>query len=680
MHGGQPPRSRRVFAVGAILAVTGFVGTGFSPATSAQYFTVTGHVSLGTPGQPAGAGDVEIGWGPVNSDPDPVDATATDAAGNYSLTLPAETGFGIHFRYTGTGGFLSPWWTPNAYATGVYASYVGEAATVSLPSEKPTVADITLPVPASISGTLGHSPGLATTPQPSILLTRNTELNPGLSSNPYYHADQAYANLNPDWTYTVGGLYPGTYTGVFSSMEDVRATSTWAHLGSTATNPTENDSIVVHAGQSLVAVNGYTFQGASIHGSVTCPACTVGGTTPAQLEYQVVDVWRQEASGAFSLYPDGMRIDSGRAGDDYVAYPLPPGTYRVRLQAGADGYASTEQITVAPGDDIDEPLTIELPPTTRLAGDDRFATSVAISHNGLDPAKAFSPGVPAVYIANGYNFPDALSAGPAAAAQHAPLLLVAPNAIPASIQSELMRLKPKKIVIVGGTATVSTAVQSQLQSDVSSPADVVRVAGPDRFATSRALAAYAFPHGAQTAYVATATTFPDALSAGSAAASAGGPLVIVDGSASTVDAATRTTITALHPTKVMVAGGEAAVSAGILDSLSRLPGVAVKRLAGRDRYETSEEVVGDAFDQVSPSTGFARTSTFAFLALGTNFPDALSGGALAGALGAPLWVTPSSCVPRVIIDQLADLNVSRVVILGGTSALGASVSSLTECG
>lgn len=679
MHRSQAPASRLVLAVAAIIAVTVLAGTGFAPASTGQYFTVTGHVSLGSPGVAAGAGDVEVGWGAVTSNPDPSDEAATDAAGNYSLTLPAGTGFGIRFRYTGTGGFLSPWWTPNASASGQYASYVGEAATVSIPSSSPTVADITLPAPASVSGTLSRSPGLAHTPQPSVVLTRNTSLNQGL--NPYYHPDQGYANLNPDGSYTVTGLYPGTYTGEFGSDEGIGLTSTWAHLGSTATNPTENDSVVVKAGQAVTGANGYSFLGAAIHGNVSCPGCKAGGVTRSGPDTEWLQVWRQDKGGGFALYLDGTRgLVPRLAGDAYATLPLPPGTYRLQLRGGAVGYAISQPITVAAGDWIDQPLTLALPPTTRLAGDDRFATSVAISRNALDPSKAFSPGVPAVYIANGYNFPDALSAGPAAAAQHAPLLLVASTAIPASIESELVRLKPKTIVIVGGTATVSAAVQSQLQKYVPAPPDVVRVAGPDRFATSRAIAAYAFPHGAQTAYVATAATFPDALSAGSAAASAGGPLLIVDGSASAADAATRAALSSLHATKILVAGGEAAVTAGVTDSLGRLPGVTVTRLAGRDRYETSESVVGNAFDEVSPTTGYAHTSAFAFLALGTNFPDALSGGALAGVLGAPLYVTPSSCVPATIISQLSDLEVSTVVLLGGTSALGVPVSTLTECG
>ncbi len=94
--------------------------------------------------------------------------------------------------------------------------------------------------------------------------------------------------------------------------------------------------------------------------------------------------------------------------------------------------------------------------TERVAGPDRYATAAAIS------VVAASPGVPTVVIASGTGFADGLGAAPAAAALHAPLLLVQPAGIPAATATELARLKPGRIVIVGGTASVSPAVAQAL--------------------------------------------------------------------------------------------------------------------------------------------------------------------------------------------------------------------------
>ena len=93
---------------------------------------------------------------------------------------------------------------------------------------------------------------------------------------------------------------------------------------------------------------------------------------------------------------------------------------------------------------------------TRRAGPDRYATAAAIS------AGAFSPGVPVAYVALGTNFPDALAAAAAAGHLGGPVLLVTTDTIPAATAAELARLKPGRIVVVGGISVVSDAVLAAL--------------------------------------------------------------------------------------------------------------------------------------------------------------------------------------------------------------------------
>jgi putative cell wall-binding protein len=95
-------------------------------------------------------------------------------------------------------------------------------------------------------------------------------------------------------------------------------------------------------------------------------------------------------------------------------------------------------------------------PVTRLSGTDRYATSAAISR------VSFLPGVDAVYITNGEKFPDALSAAPVAGMQDAPVLLVNAGSIPAEIQTELRRLNPTRIYVLGSSESVSGAVMTAL--------------------------------------------------------------------------------------------------------------------------------------------------------------------------------------------------------------------------
>ena len=93
----------------------------------------------------------------------------------------------------------------------------------------------------------------------------------------------------------------------------------------------------------------------------------------------------------------------------------------------------------------------------RWWGPNRDATAVAVSQAN------FGPGVPVVFIATDRNFPDALAGGPVAARLGGPVLLVT-SVIPSVTATELSRLKPRRIVILGGTGVVSATIASALWS------------------------------------------------------------------------------------------------------------------------------------------------------------------------------------------------------------------------
>jgi len=195
----------------------------------------------------------------------------------------------------------------------------------------------------------------------------------------------------------------------------------------------------------------------------------------------------------------------------------------------------------------------------RLAGADRFATSAAVS------AAVFEPGVP-VFAATGGNFPDALAGGVAAGVAGGPVLLIGDD-VPASIQTELDRLGSDRVTVLGGEQAVSAGVADQLAAD---GADVVRVAGADRFATAAAVAEVAFPQGAGTVYVATGAAFADALAGTPVAALSGAPVLLV--TSDDVPASTAAALDWLDPTRVVVLGGTAAVSDDVAEALNASAG------------------------------------------------------------------------------------------------------------
>ena len=99
---------------------------------------------------------------------------------------------------------------------------------------------------------------------------------------------------------------------------------------------------------------------------------------------------------------------------------------------------------------------------SRLAGANRYEAAANVS------ASRFSPGVEVAYVASGRVFPDALAAGPVAALDRGPILLTNTGRVPRVTADELERLQPKRIVVLGGEATVQWYVQTDLSPYVAS--------------------------------------------------------------------------------------------------------------------------------------------------------------------------------------------------------------------
>jgi putative cell wall-binding protein len=296
----------------------------------------------------------------------------------------------------------------------------------------------------------------------------------------------------------------------------------------------------------------------------------------------------------------------------------------------------------------------------QISGTDRFAVAVAIAQ------EAYPSGADTVYLATGTGYADALSAGPAAVKDGAPLLLTLPDALPQNVSDEISKLGAKNVVIVGGPNSVSSGIESQLASR---GLKVARIGGADRFEVSRNVAQRAFGGGASGAYVATGLNFPDALSASGAGGHNGEPVLLVNGTLPTVDGDTAALLKNLKVAKVTIAGGPNSVSTGIQGSIDALAGVSVTRQSGDDRFEASLAINEAAYG----------TSERVFFATGLNFPDALAGSALAGAKGAPLIVVPGNCVPQDVKLSFVAFDNVRVTLLGGPNSLGAGVKSLTSC-
>jgi putative cell wall-binding protein len=161
-----------------------------------------------------------------------------------------------------------------------------------------------------------------------------------------------------------------------------------------------------------------------------------------------------------------------------------------------------------------------------------------------------------VYIATGEDFPDALAGAVAAAHDRAPILLVTRDRVPASVASELQRLDPNTLVLLGGTAAIASSVKSDLESLTG--ASVQRLAGGDRYATAAAISAASFGSDTRVVFVTTGNNFPDAVAGAPAAHRLGAPMLLLQ--SDTVPLPTALELDRLRPEIIVILGGEAAIS------------------------------------------------------------------------------------------------------------------------
>jgi len=176
------------------------------------------------------------------------------------------------------------------------------------------------------------------------------------------------------------------------------------------------------------------------------------------------------------------------------------------LPGGDTVYVLGGDLALSP--EVDNQLSFLGYKVVREAGVDEYATAVAIANQLGDPSTVFE--------ATGLNFFDALSAVPAAIADHGAILLTAGNVQAPETAAYLSQFHPSVRYTIGGSLAAGGADPG-----------ATNVSGVDLFATSADVAARFFP-GATTFGVATGATFPDALSGGGYMGTVGGPMLLVN--------------------------------------------------------------------------------------------------------------------------------------------------------
>ncbi|WP_370365048.1 glycoside hydrolase domain-containing protein [Catenulispora sp. GP43] len=317
----------------------------------------------------------------------------------------------------------------------------------------------------------------------------------------------------------------------------------------------------------------------------------------------------------------------------------------------------------------------------RLAGFDRDITAVLASIRTFDChgcANAGRDQAKAAVLSRDDTFADALGGSALAAQADGPLLLTGSKAMNPSTMKELHRiLTPGSTVyLLGGTQALSPAVENAIAANGFVPR---RVAGPDRFATAVSIAHTISPNGPPSSVlVATGTDFPDALAAGAAAGALGisaqsatppsAGAVVVLSNAGVLPPATKAYLSGLDPNVTRMYGiGGKAVAAVHASFPSWHDWTTFTPLFGADRYGTAAAV----------AARFSYLPTSVVVASGMNWPDALSGGAMAAHRAVPLLLTDPKVLPGPTGYYLGAKSnpITTATLVGGTAAISPAAAT-----
>lgn len=184
---------------------------------------------------------------------------------------------------------------------------------------------------------------------------------------------------------------------------------------------------------------------------------------------------------------------------------------------------------------------------------------------------------------------------------------------------------------------------------------VARVAGASRVETS--VAAFSQVKNQRVAVLATGRDFPDGLVAGSLAGALKSGVVLTTSGG--LEPVVLSALQAAGTRKVYIVGGSSVVPLAVEQDL-RAAGITVERLAGADRYATSEAVNAKVLSL------YGGGAAIGLYASGANYPDALAASGVAGRLGGVLnLVRPGSAV-------VADSVAKRHVCVGGPACVAAN--------
>ena len=214
----------------------------------------------------------------------------------------------------------------------------------------------------------------------------------------------------------------------------------------------------------------------------------------------------------------------------------------------------------------------------RYGGADRYAVAVEAAKANFAESKT-------ILLVNGLASGDALSASNVSQGTM-PILYTKADKLAKVTADYLAQAKPEKVIIVGGPASVTPAVEQEIKT-LSANTQVERIGGANRYAVNaKTLAGY---KDYTNAVITSGDAFADALMAVPYAKSVNAPVLMVK--KDSVPNETKASLTAAKNLKTLtIIGGPGTVTDATKLALEGVTRLNAKRVSGKDRFALSAEV------------------------------------------------------------------------------------------
>ncbi|HDO8979719.1 TPA: N-acetylmuramoyl-L-alanine amidase, partial [Clostridioides difficile] len=313
--------------------------------------------------------------------------------------------------------------------------------------------------------------------------------------------------------------------------------------------------------------------------------------------------------------------------------------------------------------DVNKYLRKTSAPITELTGSDRYETAVKISKEG------WKNGSDKVVIINGDVSIDGIISTPLATTYNAPILLVEKNNVPNSVKSELKRLNPRDVIIIGDENAISKTTANQIKSTVN--ASQTRLKGSNRYETSLLIAKEIDKnHDVEKVYITNANGGEvDALTIAAKAGQDKQPIILTDKNSITDN--TYKWLKSEDLQNAYFIGGPQMISTNVINKVNDITkdNVTNNRVYGADRHETNANVIKKFYtDDELEAVLVAKSDVLV---------DALAAGPLAANLKSPILITPKTYVSAYHKDNLEAKSANKVYKIGGglTSKVMSSIAS-----